>query len=82
MTLFNGTTIRQSNVNHFIDEICKRLREAIEICDKSSLGKILFLYSKSLFCFSSLVNISDEAIEMDFEACKALNYIESGKNFQ
>jgi len=81
ITLFNGTSIHQPNINHFIDEICKRLDEAIEICDKSSLGRIYFLFSKKKRnFFSSLVNISGQVMEMDFEACKALNFIESGKD--
>ncbi|CAF3979958.1 unnamed protein product, partial [Rotaria sordida] len=60
ITLFNGKLTYQPDVNQFIDDICERLREAIEIYDKKPL-----------------VNISDQVVEMEFETCKALNFMEA-----
>ncbi|CAF3884238.1 unnamed protein product [Rotaria sordida] len=60
ITLFNGKLTYQPDVNQFIDDICERLREAIEVYDKKPL-----------------VNISDQIVEMEFETCKALNFMEA-----
>ncbi|CAF3248683.1 unnamed protein product [Rotaria sp. Silwood2] len=62
MTLFNGKSTRQLNVDHFIDAIRERLQRAIEIYEKAPL-----------------MNISDKVIEIDIEARKALNFIETGR---
>jgi hypothetical protein len=87
MTLFNGKSTRQPDINHFIDDICERLREAMEVYDKSPLGRMRFLsfivliFEKLIFfvCITSLVNVSGQVVEMDFEVCKAFNFIETGK---
>jgi hypothetical protein len=44
---------RQPNVEFFIDGIDQQLREAIETCEKSSLGKISFLDCNKKFIFDS-----------------------------
>lgn len=64
VTLFNGKSTRHPTVNQFFDDIDERLRTAIEICDKTPL----------------LANISGDVVEMDSEARKALNFIETGKD--
>lgn len=40
LKLINRTWAHQPNVNDFMDEIGQRLRAAIDICDKSPLGRI------------------------------------------
>ncbi|CAF2692623.1 unnamed protein product [Rotaria sp. Silwood2] len=40
VTLFNGKSTRQPNTSQFIDTICKRLRQAIEIYERTSLINI------------------------------------------
>ncbi|CAF1193810.1 unnamed protein product [Rotaria sp. Silwood1] len=57
----NGKSTRHPNIDQFIDSICKRLHQAIEVYEKTPL-----------------VNISGQVVEIDFEAHKALNLIETG----
>ncbi|CAF5044832.1 unnamed protein product [Rotaria sp. Silwood1] len=60
ITLSNKNLIHEPDVNQFVDDICERLREAIEVYDKKPL-----------------INASNQAITMEFEACKALNFMET-----
>ena len=78
ITLFNGKSTRQPNVNQFIDGICERLHQAIEIYEKTPLSKMDFYYP--IYFYFNLVNISDQVVEIDLEARKALNFIEAGRN--
>jgi hypothetical protein len=78
--LFNGQSIRHPNADEFIDDICQRLYQAIEVYEKTTLSqmKILFFSFKSFLIF--LVNISDQNVEINLEARQAINFIETGKH--
>jgi hypothetical protein len=76
--LFNGKSTRQPNINEFIDVICERLHQAIEIYEKMPSSKMEFCLD--LFSMLFLVNISNQGVEIDHESRKALNFIEAGRN--
>jgi hypothetical protein len=40
--LFHGKSTRQPNVNQFIDIICERLHQTIEVYEKTPLSKMRF----------------------------------------
>ena len=72
----NGQSTRHPDANRFIDTIRERLHQAIETYEKTPLGKIFEVLICS-FCFR-LANISGGKVEIDQEARKALNFIETG----
>ena len=77
LNLFNGQSTRQPGVDQLIDDLCKQLDQAIEICERTTLSEmmnILGLNSSGVF----LVNISDENVEINIEARQAMNLIETG----
>ncbi len=78
--LFNGQSTRHPNADEFIDDICQRLDQAIEVYEKTTLSQmqIFFFSFKLLLIF--LVNISDQNVEMNLEARQAINFIETGKH--
>jgi hypothetical protein len=57
VTLFNGKSTRQPSVNQFFDDICERLRQAIEIYEKMPLSKIF-----SLIVYFDLNGVSSEYV--------------------
>lgn len=59
--LFDGKSMRQPNVNQFVDIICERLHQAIEVYEKTPLSK---MRNSSLpFIFFNLNRIYSECVE-------------------
>jgi hypothetical protein len=77
MKLPNGQSTRHPDANRFIDTIRERLHQAIETYEKTPLGEIFEVLIQP-FCFFFAANISGEKVEIDQEARKALNFIETG----
>lgn len=59
--------------------IRERLQQAIEIYEKTPLG-IIFPNSIDDLSCSSLANVSGQVVEIDPEARRALNFIETGES--
>ena len=45
ISLFDGKSTRQPNVNQFIDTICKQLHQAIDVYEKTPLSKMRFHFT-------------------------------------
>jgi hypothetical protein len=78
----NGQSTRHPDANRFIDNIRERLHQAIQNYEQTSLGTIMLniIFIDSLFVYAILsVNIGNDGIEIDHEARKALNFIETGQ---
>lgn len=76
----NGQSTRHPNANQFIDSIRDRLIEAILIYERTPLGNnMLFQLKLMPTGFLFIANISGERVEIDSEARRALNYIETGR---
>lgn len=76
VALPNGQSIRHPKVDQFIDGIRERFQAAISIYERTPLGKH---NEKECKIYSIiLANISGESVEIDPEARRALNYIETG----
>lgn len=80
MKLPNGQATRHPDANRFIDTIRERLHQAIEIYEKTPLGKIEF-FLRIAYVRIFLANITGQVVEIDQEARKALNFIETGTFF-
>ena len=61
-----------------IDTMCDRLKQAIEIYEKTPLGKVNASQRDQNRLCSLLANVSGQVVEIDPEARKALNFIETG----
>lgn len=76
LTLFNSQSTRQPDVDQLIDDLCQRLDQSIEICERTTLSKMMNILD--LFIRILLVNISDENVEINIEARQAMNLMETG----
>ncbi len=80
--LANGKSTRHPDANRFIDAICERLHQAIEIYEKMPLSRIKFRSFSFSISILFLANVSNQAAGNELEARKAFNFIESGIEIQ
>ena len=81
VALPNGQSTRHPDANQFIDELRERLHQAIEVYEKTPLGNDDWIFVPTATCeHLSLANFSAQKVEIDPEARKALNFIETGKS--
>ena len=79
ITLPNGQATRHPSVNLFFDDIHERLQKAMDICEKTPLGRFL-QHSEPCRNLFFIANISGEIVRIDPKVRQALNFIETGND--